>query len=75
MIEITPDRITIKSRQAKILESIAVTNLELIALKDPYALPYDSIQYLFHEFQGRDFRNYLIIRLQGKERRFDFVLD
>ncbi len=74
-IEISPETIRILSDHGKILETIPVSELDRIAVKETYALPEETIQDLVREIKGHGLENYMIIQQGDEERRFDFYLD
>lgn len=74
-IEISPEMITVKSSQGKILESIPTDSVSQITLKDTYRLPDETVQDLVQSLKGKSIENYVVLHEKNKERRFDIALD
>lgn len=74
-IEITPEMITVKSRQGKIMEAIPMDSVSQITLKDTYRLPDETVQDLVQSLKGKSIENFVILHAHNREFRFDFALD
>lgn len=74
-IEITSDAIRLLSGHGKILETIPVTDVTGVTVKETWAIPEERIQDLIRELKGKPLENYLIVQQGQEERRFDILLD
>ena len=75
LIEINEQEIRIKSKKGIIQEIIKLDNIEKLLIKDNYSIPQETIKEIGKEITGDTKQNYLILQLNGENRKLDFEID
>ena len=74
-IEIDRDRIQIKAKDGKIIESIILESKDLIKVKTNYKMAQETMSDLKEEIKGNTEKHFLVIEKDQIERRLDFEIN
>lgn len=74
-IEIDEREIRILTSDGQLVESISLDQVDQLRLKDNYGFAQETLGDLARELQGDAKKNYLIVDIAGRQRRFDFEID
>ena len=74
-IEIDRDRIQIKAKDGKIIESIILESKDLIKVKTNYKMAQETMSGLKEEIKGNTEKHFLVIEKDQIERRLDFEIN